>query len=830
MTADTDFPFVSASGADFVDVWNCRPLLAYFRELSQWHGFIQFLGLGLHGEYQDVRTERLFVEPQLSPRLISPDEEETSWRRLESVWEALEKRRRLFILGDPGSGKSTLINWITGNLIGYGENPYRRALGSLVPFPFVLRDLVLSGVRSWDDLLAAFLEQPKAAALRTETALIEHLFRTGQAIALFDGFDEVGGGARRRAVADAIGSAMAAYPDSRFMMSSRIVGFDGSELFPDVWPKVEKRKPSALQSPHPDFFSGEEGDEILAFREAAAEELDLIRYLAPFSLEQVWSFCCNWYGTMESNSAQAEAKYHALTSAIIQEQRLQSIARVPNLLTMMALVHRNNGYLPDGRVELYHAITNAYLESIDRFRKFDPSNINYTLDQQKAWLARVAWEAQQLRDGQLQADQNNGEQERPVLIPYAVLSDLVAKAIRDDGVAVDPQVAAEEWLGHVARRSGLLIPKAEGLYAFTHLSFQEYFAAHHLRREIARIASLMFEQPSQAGRIRKKFVVELRRYSEISGWHETLVLLFESLSGDWAQWAEILLQEMYPRRDDAALQKESTQRLELLAVLAMDSVIVLPRSRDALLASLWRVELAHQARLEKFWEKTVTYRVRIKLLSRSAWLGRSWDSLLSVAGECNQLNLDGAPITNLSPLAGLASLRELHLDNTGLTDLSPLADLTSLQELYLDNTGGTDLSPLAGLASLRWLSLTNTGVTDLSPLAGLTSLEWLFLDNTGVTDLSPLAGLVSLRWLSLLSSNIGVTDLSPLAGLTSLEWLFLNNTGVTDLSPLASLASLRELHLDNTKVTDLSPLTNLKDLKILGILDDRPRRNDGVPT
>ena len=47
--------------------------------------------------------------------------------------------------------------------------------------------------------------------------------------------------------------------------------------------------------------------------------------------------------------------------------------------------------------------------------------------------------------------------------------------------------------------------------------------------------------------------------------------------------------------------------------------------------------------------------------------------------------------------------------------------------LYLFDTQVKDLTPLAGLASLKVLILVSTPVSDVKPLAGLTNLELLHL-------------------------------------------------------------------------------------------------------
>ncbi len=190
-------------------------------------------------------------------------------------------------------------------------------------------------------------------------------------------------------------------------------------------------------------------------------------------------------------------------------------------------------------------------------------------------------------------------------------------------------------------------------------------------------------------------------------------------------------------------------------------------------------------------------------------------SPLAGLASLQSLNLINNQVSDLSPLAGLASLQSLDLRDTQVSDLAPLAGLASLQTLTLWNNQVSDLAPLAGLASLQWLDLRNNQVSDLAPLAGLASLQRLDLRNTQVSDLAPLAGLASLQTLNLWITQ--VSDLAPLAGLASLHWLNLGDTKVSDVSPLAGLASLQTLDLMNTKVGDLAPLAGLASLKRLDL-------------
>jgi predicted NACHT family NTPase len=60
---------------------------------------------------------------------------------------------------------------------------------------------------------------------------------------------------------------------------------------------------------------------------------------------------------------------------------------VPNLLTMMALIHRNRANLPNGKALLYEDIAQAYLKTIDEFRRI--TEHTESLQDIKRWLGEV---------------------------------------------------------------------------------------------------------------------------------------------------------------------------------------------------------------------------------------------------------------------------------------------------------------------------------------------------------------------------------------------------------------------------------------------------------
>ena len=163
-----------------------------------------------------------------------------------------------------------------------------------------------------------------------------------------------------------------------------------------------------------------------------------------------------------------------------------------------------------------------------------------------------------------------------------------------------------------------------------------------------------------------------------------------------------------------------------------------------------------------------------------------WLESLSLGGNTAA---GGAPL-DLSPLAGLTSLRTLLLSGTAVRDLSPLSGLSSLEQLWLDGNDLADISALAGLGSLIYLHLGDNRVADISPLAGLAKLRRLWLPNNMVADVSALAGLRALTRLDL--SRNRIADASPLRGLTRLAWLRLGWNRLADVSGLVGHPGLAD--------------------------------------
>ena len=803
---------------DFQDPYQDPTLAAYLSNVIDWHGYIRFLGLPHLRDNPDIRIDRLYVEPRLAERHISPDSDPDEWPETRTLHQALTERPSLVVLGDPGSGKSTLVSWLAWRFAHGPESAWTETFGRLVPVPLVLRELEIGAGIDWRGLWAAFLDHEMATPLRN-AGNVEGFLERGQALILFDGIDEIGGIAVRKALMAAIREGVDLYPECRWLLTSRLVGYAEAplHLFDDDRENVMRE--------------ADLGDSIFVSSPAAAW------YVAPFTDAQIDHFARNWYAQREAAPKVAAEQSQALVGAIGDATATRRLARVPNLLTMMALIFRVRARLPHGRALLYDEICEAYLESIDEFRGVD--RLDYPLVEKKRWLAAVGLRLQQRRAEQQQNDDEPRET-REILVEGSDVKAWIGGAMENSGYPGDEADAAK-FVDYIGRRSGLLLPRGADTFAFMHLSFQEYFAACALEDSVTSPGWL--RKGETADGITK---ATLQAWTRDTKWRETFISLFERLASR-REWVEALSEDLFGADfENLVPENENAYSVAVLVTL----LTVNPHSgftqamREAAIEKSIIAEVAEQQRLVRdrgkggslFWQAVsivrngfstdYEWRTKVPELIANAADGAevlALDGASGVKDICflaristlKSLSLDDTAVSDLGPLAGLTRLKVLYLSRTAISDLGPLAGLTGLQRLYLDGTAVLDLGPLAGLTGLQVLDFNDTGVSDLGPLAGLTKLLNLGLDSTDVSDVGPLAGLTKLGRLRL--GNTGVSDLRPLAGLTGLWSLSLDNTGVSDLGPLAGLTELWNLSLANTGVSDLRPLAGLTGLQHLDL-------------
>jgi len=197
----------------------------YFYALKDHFSHITMLNAGLTDgkAVTTVDSDRLFVTPKFSKQAIDPAKDPNYWEETFVLDELLEKHKRLFLLGDPGTGKTTMVGRVSTIFARFMDNKAKTRFGDLVPFPIILREMPLNTVNTWEDLMTAFFDRPyfKDAHYKVKynPEKVKALMEKGQAFFLLDGLGEITDANKRKKIASIIEKQISDFPDCNWWIT-----------------------------------------------------------------------------------------------------------------------------------------------------------------------------------------------------------------------------------------------------------------------------------------------------------------------------------------------------------------------------------------------------------------------------------------------------------------------------------------------------------------------------------------------------------------------------------------------------------------------------------
>lgn len=379
------------------------------------------------GTTRKVPYSKLFVEPKL--RSATKNNESPNHLVIE-LDEVIANNHRVVILGDPGGGKSTLSLKLAYDIARSSFS----ASSAQVPLLFVLRDYV-EAFRASKDSMVTFLESICRNPYNVEPpdGAIEYLLNSGRALVIFDGLDELTDTSLRRKVADFVESFVYRYPSVPVLVTSRRVGYNEAPLDESLFTAVT---------------------------------------LAELSDSQVASYAEKWFSL--DQTVERKRRKELAASFVRESQFVADLRKNPLMLSLMCGIYASEHYIPSNRPDLYQKCAQLLFERWDKQRGIViPLPFNAHVRQALNALALQMYSDAKAQKGLT----------RTRLVSF-MTEFLVEKRFDDEAIAED---AANQFVDFCTGRAWVLTDMGsdtqQNLYAFTHRTFLEYFAATQLVRK-----------------------------------------------------------------------------------------------------------------------------------------------------------------------------------------------------------------------------------------------------------------------------------------------------------------------------------------------------------
>jgi len=323
---------------------------------------------------------------------------------------------KLIILGKPGSGKTTFLKHLAVDWCKGKFQPEQIAV--LIE----LRQIQKKGKSQKWNLVAAIGQE-----LELEREVVLGLLEHGKLLMLLDGLDEIPTDELRRNVQSQIEQISKKYSDeNRFILTCRT---QIMEVIPSSFASVE---------------------------------------VADFNSEQIEQFVLNWFTANGQSTVEVAKQWQLMRRAINSQPDLREVTATPVLLSLICVVWQDSGEIPTNRTNLYKRGISWLLKRWNDEKKIEGWELGT-----EAYRKLSVKEKQELLTEIAAHKFDNPKNfvlfEQDELIEQ--ISQRLQLANAQEGLAVLKAIEAQH---------GLLIERADELWSFSHLTFQEFFTVQWL--------------------------------------------------------------------------------------------------------------------------------------------------------------------------------------------------------------------------------------------------------------------------------------------------------------------------------------------------------------
>jgi energy-coupling factor transporter ATP-binding protein EcfA2 len=442
------------------------------------------------------------------------------------------ERHGLVILGDPGSGKSTLLKFlalvfargstaVAEHLKITGAESLR--LPIFAPLAFYDECLNSDKTLTLDDFLTRYYEHEAYPGL---TPLFRQALATGRALVLLDGLDEVVKEDRRQFVSEQASSFIRRIlgQGNRVLLTSRIYGYSTSRLSIDI--------------PHVTVLDFQREDIAIFARQ-------FNKALAEWEYQSL---------PPDQRQSRAQDEERQLLDEIYSNPAVERLAANPLMLSMLALLRRKVGRLPQKRIKLYAQYLEALIERWETVRsrntradvpiKYDTSATEFTLIPLALWLQKnkpsgTAEEAEIIT--QIAGDylhELGYEPKKPEKIPE-----------KDLRIARE---RAKKFLNDMRQFSGLLVERGYNAFDFRHLTFREYYVGRALARMDAGVRWKHLKPNLHANRWREPLLLAAAQLGIMQADGKAATKLIKNILEAKSEHEEVLHRDLFLAADCAA--------------------------------------------------------------------------------------------------------------------------------------------------------------------------------------------------------------------------------------------------------------------------------------